>query len=184
MGENCLVVHDTEQTISVEPFDKTLGSHLKVPIVTAAVAYDCPTTLNTYILFFHQALHIPNLKKHLLCPNQLRHNQVIVNDTPLLYLQPSQRDHTQHSLLFEPPNKNLHIPLSLEGTTSYFETRLPTWTAEVTNPDVCIHVHVTSDAPPWDPTVPTFSTEEALLQQSVASDAHVRGQISQPPGPT
>ena len=182
MGENCLVVHDTEQTISVEPFDKTLGSHLNVPIVTAAVAYDCPTTLNTYILFFHQALHIPNLKKHLLCPNQLRHNQVIVNDTPLLYLQPSQRDHTQHSLLFEPPNENLHIPLSLEGTTSFFETRLPTWT-EVTNPDVCIHVHVTSDAP-WDPTVPTFSTEEALLRQSVASDAHVRGQISQPPGPT
>jgi len=119
MGENCLVVHDTEQTISVEPFDKTLGSHLNVPIVTAAVAYDCPTTLNTYILFFHQALHIPNLKKHLLCPNQLRHNQVIVNDIPLAHyftynrpnvttpnipycLNPPMKPYTYHFLLRGP----------------------------------------------------------------------------------
>ena len=91
LGENCLVIHDTEQLVSVEPFDKKLGSQ-QVKIVTAAVAYDCPDTRNVFVLFFHQALHIPNLQKHLLCPNQLRHNQVLVNDTPLLYIPPDQRD--------------------------------------------------------------------------------------------
>ena len=36
LGETCLVIHDTEQLVSVEPFDKKLGSQ-QVKIVTAAV---------------------------------------------------------------------------------------------------------------------------------------------------
>ena len=48
LGENCLVIHDTEQLVSVEPFDKKLGSQ-QVKIVTAAVAYDCPATPGMYL---------------------------------------------------------------------------------------------------------------------------------------
>ena len=121
LGENCLVIHDTEQLVSVEPFDKKLGSQ-QVKIVTAAVAYDCPDTRNVFVLFFHQALHIPDLQKHLLCPNQLRHNQVLVHETPLLYIPPDQRDNNHHSIIFQQPHPILHIPLSLDGTTSYFHT--------------------------------------------------------------
>ena len=180
LGENCLVIHDTEQLVSVEPFDKKLGSQ-QVKIITAAVAYDCPDTRNVFVLFFHQALHIPDLQKHLLCPNQLRHNQVLVNDTPLLYIPPDQRDNNHHSIIFQQPHPILHIPLSLNGTTSYFDTRIPTW-EEVNNPDVCTHIHVTSEAP-WDPLSPNFASDEACLRQSVASDDHVRGQLIQPSGP-
>ena len=57
-------------------------------VATAYAAGGQPATLlnnqtNIFVvLFFHQVLHIPDLQKHLLCPNQLRHNQVLVNDTP------------------------------------------------------------------------------------------------------
>ena len=44
LGETCLVIHDTEQLVSVEPFDKKLGSQ-QVKIVTAAVAYVCPAII-------------------------------------------------------------------------------------------------------------------------------------------
>ena len=52
---------DTGNTISVTGFIDTLGTVKKVPIVTAAVAYDDPDTYTTYILFFHQALYFEKL---------------------------------------------------------------------------------------------------------------------------
>jgi hypothetical protein len=55
------------------------GKVKEVQIVTAAVAYDDPTTYQTYVLFFHQVLYIERLGHHLLCPAQLRANQVTVN---------------------------------------------------------------------------------------------------------
>ena len=105
LGENCLVIHDTEQLVSVEPFDKKLGSQ-QVKIVTAVVAYDCPATRNVFVLFFHQALHIPDLQKHLLCPNQLRHNQILINDTPLL----STSHQTNATIITIPSYFNNPIP--------------------------------------------------------------------------
>ena len=81
-GPDAYLVQDTGQTISVTGFLENLGTVNNVRIVTAAVAYDCPDTSQTYILFFqHQALYFPKLDKHLICPAQLRSNNVIVNDT-------------------------------------------------------------------------------------------------------
>jgi len=70
-GDNSILIYDTCQTTSVEPFDASLGTIKEVKIGTAAVAYDDPGTYQTYILFFHQALYIPKLKRNLICPDQL-----------------------------------------------------------------------------------------------------------------
>ena len=54
----------------------------------------------------------------LLCPNQLRHNGLIVNDTPKAF------DHTSsHSIIL--PGK-LELPLKIRGVLSYLQTRRPT----------------------------------------------------------
>ena len=82
-GKGAFVVHDTGQTVSVDPFLNSLGSLSSVRIITAAVAYDDPNTYQTYILFFHQSLYIPKLKHHLLCSNQMRTHGVTINDTLL-----------------------------------------------------------------------------------------------------
>ena len=79
-------------------------------VATAYAAGGQPATLlnnqtNIFVvLFFHQVLHIPDLQKHLLCPNQLRHNQVLVNETPLLYIPPDERDNSHHSIIFQANN--------------------------------------------------------------------------------
>ena len=119
-GKGAWVVHDTGQTVSVDPFLDSLGSVNQVKVITAAVAYDDPTTYQTYILFFHQSLYIPKLKRHLLCPNQMRTHGVTINDTALIHTPPQQRHKHTHSIIAEAEETfaEVHIPLELEGQTT------------------------------------------------------------------
>ena len=75
--EHCLMLQDTGKRVIVEGFGNAVQQVEGIPIVTAAVAYDCPTTHHTYILIFHEALLIDGMKNHLLNPNQLRNLSLI-----------------------------------------------------------------------------------------------------------
>jgi hypothetical protein len=171
--KNAYIVQDTGQTISVTGFISSLGTVKRVPIVTVAIAYDDPATYQTYILFFHQSLYFEKLDKHLLCPAQMRANQIIVNEVPLLHLPVDQRTPTAHSIITQPPHMDLHIPLFLSGTTSYFETRLPT-ANEVASDDNCIHVHMTSGHT-WDPYDESIGHSEASIRASLDQMPRERG---------
>ena len=162
VGPDAYIQHYTGYSVTVHPFTEGLNHLNEVPIVTACIAYECPTTLNTYVLFIHQALYIDSLKNHLLCPNQFRHNGVTFNDTPLVHLPPDQRSYDQHSIIAQ----GLHIPLKLDGVISYFDCRRPT-KQEVDDPDAAIHVHVTSQAI-WDPKNPSLNAIEERLRATVA----------------
>ena len=145
LGKGCVVLQDTGRTVTVEGFDGSIGSMKNVPIVTAAVAYDCLSTFKTFVLIFHEALFVPNLEPNLINPYQLRHQGITVNDVPLSQLEPPDRNMESHSVLSK--EEGLHIPLSLEGTMSGFTIRKPT-TAEITDadPNKVVYVHMTSDA--------------------------------------
>ena len=82
-GAQCLIIQDTGEKVGVTGYDSSKGALTRAPVVTVAVAYDCPHNLSTYVLFFHQVLYIPSLATHLVCPFQLRDFGVIINDTPL-----------------------------------------------------------------------------------------------------
>ena len=163
-GPNAKIVHYTGMSVNVNAFVSTVGSVKNVPIVTVAVAYDCPITFVTYILFFHQVLHFKDLNDHLLCPAQLRYNGITVNDTPLRDLPPHQRTPDQHSILEHSPASPLHIILKLQGTTSYFDTRTPT-DSEIESEDTCVHKHMTMDTH-WEPHNESFAQEEEILRAS------------------
>lgn len=119
-GRNALVVSKSHRVVRVKPFIATLGSMDQVPIVTVAVAYDDPVTTDVVILLFHQVLYFEELDHHLICPMQLRLNDVTVNECPkFLTKSPTLNDHSIQA-------ESLLIPLSLEGVTSYFPVRKPT----------------------------------------------------------
>ena len=63
---------DTGRTVDVGGYDEQIGSIKDVSIVHAALAHDCPDTNKTYLLVFHEALHIPDMTMHLLNPMQMR----------------------------------------------------------------------------------------------------------------
>src|SRR5210317_289234 len=107
-GSAAKLVYDTGSVVPVEGY-KPSGSQHKVKIVCAAIAYDCPSTNHTYVLFFHQSLWIPEIKQHLLSTFQMRDNNVIVNDIPHQHTPRSQWTNSTHSIqVIEPP---MTIPL-------------------------------------------------------------------------
>jgi len=158
-----------------------LGTVPNVQITTAAIAYDDPESWHTYILFYHHALHIPTMQRHLLNPNQMRANDVIVNETPLVLLPYDLRNKHSHSVVATTElHEELDIPLQLEGVTSFFKTRMPT-RAEVEDTDnqTCTHVHMTPTSG-WDPHDTTMANHEASLCAAMNNeDSYARRRIVQ-----
>ena len=146
-GQECLVVNDTGAQVSVEPFEQSLGSMKSVSVVTAAVAYDDPTTHHTYVMFFNQVLHIPSLDMHLISPFQLRDHGVLVNDVPLLHIDYDSRTDSHHTIHI--PSADVTLPLSLRGVMSGLLVRTPTW-EEVNDlaQHKVTHLQMTSDVEP------------------------------------
>ena len=153
-GNHCLVLNDTGAQVSVDGFTAAVGTVTKVQVVTAAIAYDDPNTLQTHILIFHQALYIPTMDRHLLATFQLRDHGVIVNETPLLHTDSGQWHVSTHTL--HHPDCDVVLPLTLEGTMSGLDVRQLTW-EEIDNIDGnVVHLHMTSSAT-WDPHSPHFA---------------------------
>jgi hypothetical protein len=69
--------------------------------VSRALAYDDPVTGEVYHLVINQAIHIPHLDHHLLCPMQCQVNDVIVDNTPM-FLTSDPTDYT-HALTIRDP---------------------------------------------------------------------------------
>jgi hypothetical protein len=123
VGKNAMVFHETHQYVQVSPFSDSLGMLSHVPIVSATVAYDDYEIGETIVLKIHQALLIDAMDTNLLCPMQLRMNEVKVDEVPK-FLANNPNDES-HALSF-PNEQGYIIPLSLEGVTSYFLSQKPT----------------------------------------------------------
>ena len=154
VGNNALILHSTGETVNVVPFTDGLGTCPNVPIVTAAIAYDCAITGKTLVLIIHNALYIKNMAQNLVPPIMMRLHGIQVNECPkFLSMNPSESD---HSILL--PN-NLRIPLSLYGSISYIPSRLPT----MIECNTLLNIELTSEYPTWDPHCSTFASQESNM---------------------
>jgi hypothetical protein len=115
-----MIINKTDRKVSVTPLIKSLGSIQKVPIITAAIAYDDPKSGKVYILVIHQALYFPEMNRCLLCPMQMRLNDVVLNERPkFLTKHPTDLD---HAIVLE----GLTISLDIFNVASFFHGRTPT----------------------------------------------------------
>jgi len=157
LGKHCFVFDNVHgQTCEIQPFDPSLGTVKKVPIVDAAIAYDCPYTHKTYILMFRNALHVPSMDNNLIPPFIMREAGITVNDVPKIHANdPENKD---HSIAF--PDIDLRIPLQLWGLFSFFHSRIPTLD-EIKH---CDKFFMTPDSTAWDPYAEHYaSNEESML---------------------
>jgi hypothetical protein len=67
LGCDALIILDYNQPVSVVGYDESLGSKTS-QTVSGVVAYDDPQTRRMLHLIMNQAIHIPHLDHHLLCP--------------------------------------------------------------------------------------------------------------------
>ena len=136
-----------------------------VKIASVAVAYDCASTLTTYILFFHNVLYIPSMEVNLLCPDQMREHGIIVNDIPLLRIPPAERTIEHHSII--EAQTGMHIPLEYNKPFSFFTVRKPTRN-EVFDPVNYVHVTLTSELE-WNPYDQRLAEDEFAIRQSLVT---------------
>lgn len=167
-GKNSFIISETSQSVSVAGFHPDMKEIQNVRIVTAAVAFDCPATLSTFILVFPQSLYFPKMEHNLICPDQLREFGIIVNDIPLLRIPPNERRPDHHSIV--DPLSAVHIPLHYDKPISYFICRKPT-SAEINDTINCIHVQMTGDNP-WMPYDEIASRDEEMLREALSYDYH------------
>jgi hypothetical protein len=159
-------------------YDKSLGSKT-YQTVSCVVAYDNPQTERMLHLIINQAIHIPHLDHHLLCPIQCRVNDVTVNNLPK-FLAANPTDQT-HALTINDPNNPLQpgiLLLNLREVASLLNVRTVTIN-ELNNQDYS-QLHLTSETLTWDPMTNLYEQQEnAMMDYSsnVVCDAAVRGQV-------
>ena len=135
LAKEALIIHDYGRPVSVYSYDKEDGCK-EYRTVSAAVAYDHPQTGQVYMLVINQAIKIPLLQNHSLCPMQCWLNGIKISEMPEFLAE--DPDESTHSLQVVDPlddSSPLFIPLSLTGVTSYFPVRKPTiaeWENEAT----------------------------------------------------
>jgi hypothetical protein len=84
LGKICLLIQDFNKNVSVLGWNASVG-FTKWLTVAGVVAYDHPYTGITYMLVWHQAIHLDTMENHLVCPMQCQVNGVMVNDTPIFF---------------------------------------------------------------------------------------------------
>jgi len=163
VGRNALIVYDYDKPVNIVGYDPNGPVEPSLSTVSAALAYDCPTTGSTIILIVNQAIHNPKLDHNLLSTFQMRLNEVMVNDIPkCLTDSPTERT---HAIIVTDPETNyeLLIPLSIRGVTSTFPTRKPTQQEY----NECIHFDLTYDSPEYEPTDTRYERMERQSTQTI-----------------
>jgi hypothetical protein len=152
-GKHCYVIAWTGRNATVNPFTPDYDALKEVPIVDAAIMYECPYSGKEYILvLLRNALHVPSMDNNLIPPFVMREAGLIVNDVPKIHLREPTVD--DHAILFE--DFDLKIPLALWGIFSYFPTSAPT-TAQL---DACDDVYLLTPNGDWNPHSDAYSRNE------------------------
>jgi hypothetical protein len=154
VGSGALVLVEHNRTCEVSPYSPDYEP-MKVPMVDAAVRYDCPFDGRVYILLIRNALYVRSMDYNLLPPFMMREAGLIVKDVPKIQLaDPSEED---HAITF--PETGFRIPLSLWGVFSYFPTTKPT-KDDLVEPD---EVHMLTPIR-WNPHTDAYAkNEEAIM---------------------
>ncbi len=126
-GRDALIFLDYERPVVVKGYDPSLGTKTYAT-GSGGLAYDDPMTGKVYHLVINQAIHIPHLDHHLLCPMQCQVNDVIVDDT-LKFLMSDPTDHMHVLTIKDPdhPTQTVILSLALQGVTLLLNMRAPTF---------------------------------------------------------
>jgi hypothetical protein len=176
LGCDALIILDYNRPVSIVGYDESIGSKT-YQTMSGVVAYDDPYTGRTLHLIINQAIHIPHLDHHLLCPMQCRVNDVIIKDLPK-FLATDPTDQT-HALTLTDPNNPLQqviLPLTLRGVTSVLNVR--STTIDEFNSHDHLRLHLTSETLTWESTTDLYEQQEhAMMDYSgnIVHDAAVRG---------
>ena len=157
VGRHSSILEFTGKTIKVSGFSDELGSPISVPVVHAAVAYDCDRTGETHIMIIHHALYLESMKENLIPPFLMRLAGLEVDECPKFLAKEPREEN--HSIRF--PSSDMRIHLKLEGIISYLPTRCPS--PEELEQYSGEYLQLTPNTPDWDPSNTSFQHQEESM---------------------
>ena len=83
LGKHAHIFMDHGKSVNIVGYEKskgTLASNMKT--VSGVLAYDSSRTGRTVIIVIHQAIHVPTIDCNMICPMQVRMNDVKLDDKP------------------------------------------------------------------------------------------------------
>jgi hypothetical protein len=176
LGRGALIILDYDRPVSIVGYDESLGSKT-YQTLSGVVAYDDPQTGRMLHLIINQAIHIPHLDHHLLCPMQCCVNVVIVGNLPkFLAADPTDQTHALTLTDHNNPLQPVILPLILRGVTLLLNVR--STTIDEFNSHDHLRLHLTSETLTWDPTTDLYEKQENTMMDysgNVVRDAAVRG---------
>ena len=126
------------------------------PIVDDALNYDCPKTLNTYLLTVNNVLHIPSMQRNTVPPFFIRETGLEVNAVPRIHIRDEVKRESQSIML---PQVDLKIPLRISGVFYCFEE--PSLTdKDIEECETMNMVFVNTDSKVWDLHCDSYSEQE------------------------
>ena len=78
LGRGALKIFDFNTPVNVQGYDASLGIR-QYQTVSGVIGYVHPFTGRKYHIIIHQAIHMPELGHHLLCPMHVRANEIMLN---------------------------------------------------------------------------------------------------------
>ena len=173
VGYNCHIHSDSGKRINISAFTSAVGKLKDIPIVDAMILYECPYTSRSIILVINNALYVKQNEDNLITPFLVREAGITLNETPKIQCnEPSIDDHSMYIKEID-----MRIHLHLHGIISYFTTRKPTQDEIHSLP----WIHLTPDAPEWDPHATVYERQEAqmldfegqIIERSLRTERHL-----------
>ncbi|KAL7534954.1 hypothetical protein ACHAXR_006167 [Thalassiosira sp. AJA248-18] len=112
VGVQATIINWPRKNAEVRAFLKECTTLEATPIVDAAIAYDCPYTMKTYILIVRSALYVISMQHNLIPPFIMREAGLVVNDVPRIHCG-DEVTRESHSIISR--RDNIRIPLQSKG---------------------------------------------------------------------
>jgi len=165
VGKHSHILRSTGRKVSVKGFTDQLGAPILVPVVDAAVIYDCEYSGRSIVLVIRNALFLRNMETNLIPPFMMRLAGLKIDECPkFLSDKPDETNHSIYS-----PGLDFRIPLHLDGIISFIPTRRPS-KIELQELE---SIELTPNMPVWDPHDSSYSQQEYSM-------LNYRGEVKPP----
>ena len=162
VGKAALIIRDHNRPVTVLGYDPALGAK-QYSAVSTVLGYRHPVTGSRYHLILHQAIHIPHLDHHLLCPMQCRVNNVEIDECPKHQAkEPTVKTHAICAPADDGSGEVI-LPLALKQVTSYLSVYKPA--EEEWESHEQPRIELTSEHLLWDPATTYYQEQEERMTE-------------------
>ena len=176
LGRGALTIFDYECPVNVQECDPALDAK-EYHTVSGALAYIQSYTGVRYHLIIHQAVHMPDLGHHLLCPMQCRANAVQVNDCPCIYCK-NPTEESQAMMAQDEYGDTVNLPFFLSGVTSH--VNVESLSRDELERHVCPWITLTNANQTWDPSASTCGDQENAMLDYKGENFHPNSTVRGP----